>query len=175
MSHFQGLLIPEQPLRVQLANKMRWNRQRSQAEADFYTIGYAGRTIGQFTRLLLDAGVSTIVDVRQNAVSPYKPEFSKTRLRKHLETYGLQYLHRADLGVPRDIRAKAIGRQNRDPIWSWYDSNVVATFLGSNLDEFFNWAEHPIAFMCVESDPYACHRHRLAIALERHGLKGYDL
>lgn len=175
MPLFQGLLIPEEPPRVQLANKQRWNSERSREYSDFYTIGYAGRSIVQFTRLLLDAAVSTVIDVRQNPVSPYKPEFNKNRLRQYLEGVGIQYLHRADLGVPRDVRAKAIGQHDRISIWEWYDSNVVQIFLGKNLDEFFNWAEHPIVFMCVESDPYSCHRHRLAIALERHGLKGYDL
>jgi hypothetical protein len=175
LSHVQLLLIPEQSLRIQLANKIRWNQQRSLAEADFFTIGYSGRTIAEFTTILLEANVSTVLDIRQNAVSPYKPEFSKARLKQNLERNGIQYIHRADLGVPRDIRAGAVGQQDRSSIWDWYDLNVVRSFAGKNLDEFFNCADHPIAFMCSESDPYSCHRHRLALALELNGLKGYDL
>lgn len=175
MHRFEPLLIPEQPLKVQLANKKRWNQQRSREKADFYTVGYAGRTINQFVDLLKSAGVSTVVDIRHFAISPYKPEFTKNRLTQHLESRGIQYLHRPDLGVPRDVRARAIGQSDRSSIWDWYDTNVVRIFIGSNLDEFFNWAEHPVALMCSESDPYACHRHRLAIALEKRGFKGFDL
>jgi hypothetical protein len=29
--------------------------------------------------------------------------------------------------------------------------------------------------MCVEIDPHECHRHRLSAALERKGLRGFDL
>lgn len=175
MPSFNRLSLPEQPLRLQRENKVRWNSQRSRQQADFYTIGYAGRTLGEFVYAVKAARVSTIVDIRQNPVSLYKPEFSRVKLRVYLEDNGLQYLHRPELGVPRDIRAAAVGHCDRDIIWQWYDRHVVSAFAGRNLDEFFNWADHPVALMCVECDPYACHRHRLALALEDHGLKGYDL
>lgn len=175
MQRFEPLLMPEQPLRIQLANKRRWNQQRSLERADFYTVGYAGRTINQFIDILKSADVATVVDIRQYAISPYKPEFTRNKLMQHLGRRGVQYIHRPDLGVPRDVRAKAIGQKDRSSIWDWYDANVVSNFIGNNLDEFFNWAEHPVALMCSESDPCACHRHRLAIALEKHGLKGFDL
>lgn len=175
MKHIEYLSIPEHSQNIQLANKIIWNQIRSRTEADFYTISYAGRTINQFTSLLKEAGVVTVVDIRQNAVSPYKPEFSKNRIQQFLEKNEIQYNHRPDLGVPREIRATAIGRFDRTAIWEWYDASVLSTFIGNNLDNFFNSVEHPVAFMCVETDPFICHRHRLALALERHGLNDYDL
>ncbi|MBI4307410.1 MAG: DUF488 domain-containing protein [Chloroflexi bacterium] len=174
MPRFQLVSLPQQSFPEQFKNKARWNGARSRRHADFYTIGYAGRNICEFVSLLNDAGISTLVDIRHTPIS-HKPEFSKAYLKRYLENNGLEYMHRPDLGVPRDVRAEAVGQKTRDIIWQWYDSYVVPRLAGRNLDEFFNWADHPVALMCVECDPSACHRHRLAIALERHGLRGYDL
>ena len=46
---------------------------------------------------------------------------------------------------------------------------------GNDAPASFGVADHPVAFMCVELDPTACHRHRLSLALEEQGLRGFDL
>ena len=167
--------LPIDSVSVQVENRAAWNGVRSLQDADFFTIGYAGRTIDELLTTLKVAGVATVVDVRNSAVSMYKPDFSKGNLRRHLEASGIGYLHLPDLGVPRDIRSRAIGKKDRTELWDWYDHNVVDQFVGHNLHYFFNFADHPLAFMCLEADPTSCHRHRLALALERLGLSGFDL
>lgn len=159
-------------MRAQLDQKAAWNRSRSESDADFYTIGYSGRTMPEFISALKSAAVETVVDVRQNPVSMYKPEFSKRNLASALAAEGVAYLHESALGVPRDIRSRALEGNGRDGIWLWYDENVVSSL---NLNRFFNFASHPIALLCTEIDPTSCHRHRLALSLERSGLRGYDL
>lgn len=169
------LALPSDPIAVQLDNKATWNEKRASDRADFYTVGYMRRGVQEFVDALTSAGVTTLVDIRQSPVSMYKPEFSKTNLQRHLAQHGLRYFHMPALGVPRDVRGKAIGQPNRDAIWEWYDRHVVARFVGKNLTQFFNVTDHPVAFMCVELDPTSCHRHRLSLALERRGLRGFDL
>ncbi len=169
------LPLPTDPANVQLQKKAVWNGERSIEEADFYTINYAGRTIGDLIETLQSAGVVTVVDIRHAPVSMYKPDFSKGNLQRHLAAHGLNYVHFPHLGIPRDIRSLAIGKENRDDLWDWYDRYVVDPFVGRNLHHFFNSADHPVALMCVEIDPTSCHRHRLGLALERQGLKGFDL
>lgn len=169
------LKLPSASARQQTDNKFLWNDSRSPADADFFTIGYTGRGIKELLGLLEAAGVMTLVDVRENAVSMYRPELSKTNLKRIVEEHGLHYSHIPELGVPRDIRAKAIKTGSRDVIWEWYDRYVVTPYLGRNLHRFLNGIEHPIALMCVEIDPRECHRHRLSMALETMGLHGYDL
>lgn len=154
---------------------MLWNDARSADTADFFTIGYIGRQISDLLDSLETAGVLSLLDIRQNPVSMYRPELSKENLRRIVEERGLHYFHLPELGVPRDIRAKAIESGSRDVIWDWYDRYAIAPFLGRNLHWFFNSVEHPVAFMCVEIDPKECHRHRLFIALEEMGLRGFDL
>ncbi|MBI2166493.1 MAG: DUF488 domain-containing protein [Chloroflexi bacterium] len=169
-----SLKLPEESHQVQADNKVRWNKERAKEPADFYTIGYSGRNIATFVELVREASVSTVIDIRQYPVSMYKPEFSKSNLHGALEGCGVQYIHWPLLGVPREVRASSIGKADRTNIWLWYDTNVVANFI-KNLHDFFNSAEHPVALLCVEADPTACHRHRLAIALERKGLHSFDL
>ena len=86
----------------------------------------------------------------------------------------MEYLHAPECGVPKDIRGKAMVTGTREAIWEWYDSNVVNRLFEFNLHWFMN-LEHPVAMMCVEHDPEECHRHRIFMALEKNGLRGYDL
>jgi uncharacterized protein (DUF488 family) len=144
-------------------------------KANFFTIGYTGRTTKELITTLTANGVRTLVDIRQNPISMYRPELSKTNLARLIEEHGMIYAHFPQLGVPRDIRAKAIESGTRDVIWEWYDQHVIAPFLGRNLHYFLNCVEHPVALMCTEIDPQECHRHRLSLALEHMGMTGFDL
>ena len=143
--------------------------------ADFYTIGYAGRSITEFVSTLIAVGVTTLIDIRSVAASRYKPEFSKTNLRNALEAHSIDYVHLPELGVPRDIRVGPIAEGMREKIWLWYDKHV-AMGVSRNLHTLLNVAPNlPVALMCVESDPETCHRHRLTIVLGRAGFSSYDL
>lgn len=175
MPQAKRLQLPSASARKQIERRALWNGARAHQDADFFTLGYSRRTIDEILTALVAAGVRTLVDIRRNAVSRYRPELSKTNLARLVEARGLQYVHVPELGVPREIRAKAMHAGTRDVIWDWYDQHVVAAYLGNNLLGFFNSVEHPVALMCTEIDPAECHRHRLFVALEERGLKGFDL
>lgn len=168
------LKLPTNPARVRVENKALWNEARSPKEADFYTVGYEGRTADQLIKILLDVGIRSLLDIRHNPISMYRPELSKANLQQAIEGAGLCYVHLRQWGVPREIRARAACTGTRDTIWNWYDEYVVGPFFDRNLHLFMN-LEHPVAMMCVEHDPTECHRHRLFLALERQGLRGFDL
>ena len=169
------LKLPSVKPKQQADNKEFFNEARSPGEADFFTVGYVGRTAEAILNLLVLHNVRTLIDIRQNAVSMYRPELSKGKLERLAKEKGLLYEHRPSLGVPRDIRVKAVETGSRNAIWDWYDRYVVEPFIGQSLHTFLNGFEHPIALMCVELDPKECHRHRLAIRLEELGLVGFDL
>ncbi|SRR6266567_1263327 len=177
MPQAHRLELPSLPPKRQFENKAVWNSWRSKENADFFTIGYSGRKTEEIVSALIESGVRTLVDIRQNPVSMFRPELSKSNLARLLEENGISYVHLPQLGVPRDIRAMAIDSGNRDVIWSWYDENVLEPFFGfgRNLHYFLNCAEHPVALMCTEIDPHECHRHRLSLRLEQLGLRGFDL
>jgi uncharacterized protein (DUF488 family) len=167
------LNLPSAPVKRQIANKAEWNESRSPREADFFTLGYSGRKTAEILELLKRHCVRTLVDIRQNAVSMYRPELSKNNLAQLLDENGICYSHAPELGVPRDIRAKAMKTGTRDIIWTWYDENVVASVF--NRHSFLNGFAQPVALMCTEIDPHECHRHRLSLAIEGVGLNGFDL
>ncbi len=175
MPQANRLSLPSAAPKQQTEFKALWNDGRSPDQADFFTLGYTGRTTKDLLSALVTNGVKTLVDIRQNAVSMYRPELSKNNLKRAVEALGLSYIHMAELGVPRDIRVKAITAGTRDVIWSWYDEAVVAPYIGRNLHRFLNSVEHPAALMCTELCPQECHRHRLFIALESWGFRGFDL
>src|SRR5581483_4244156 len=147
------LSLPSVPVKQQVENKATWNEARSIRAANFFTVGYTGRQLDDLLDALVAAGVRTLLDIRRNAVSMYRPELSKANLQKAVEARGLHYAHVPELGVPRDIRAKAISSGSRKVIWDWYDENVAAPYVGRNLHRFFNAIEHPVAMMCTEIDP----------------------
>jgi uncharacterized protein (DUF488 family) len=167
------LTLPSVSIKQQIANKLTWNDARSAEEADFFTIGYTGRKIKDLVELITRHGIRTLVDIRRNPISMYRPELSKNNLATLLEENGVSYAHAPQFGVPRDIRAKAIETGSREVIWTWYDENVIAGCL--DLHFFLNGYEHPVAFMCTELDPHECHRHRLSLALEALGFSSFDL
>jgi uncharacterized protein (DUF488 family) len=175
MPHSPQLVLPSIPLKEQSHNRALWNDARSLSSADFFTLGYTGRKLDELIPIMLKAGVQSLVDIRSNPVSMYRPELSKNNLKRSVEEHGLSYVHFPNLGVPRDIRVKAITSGTREAIWQWYDTYVVEPFIGKNLHRFLNCVDHPAALMCVEIDPRECHRHRLFLALETHGLRGFDL
>jgi uncharacterized protein (DUF488 family) len=174
MPQANRLSLPSAPVGRQIENKDIWNDTRSSAAADFFTIGYTGRKIDEILLVLGAYGVCTLVDIRYNPVSMYRPELSKNNFAHLLSEGGIGYAHLPELGVPRDIRAKAIETGTRDVIWKWYDA-VLASFLRRNLHFFLNGFEHPVALMCTEIDPHECHRHRLSLALEEMGMRGFEI
>src|SRR5436190_5730015 len=115
------LKLPTATPKQQLANRDLWNGARSRHDADFFTIGYTGRKSDELAAALIAHGVRTVMDVRQIPVSMFRPEVSKKNLRAFVEAHGMNYVHLPELGVPRDIRARAIETGTRDTIWKWYD------------------------------------------------------
>ena len=175
-SGYRGVELPQDPVAVQHDKRVLWNLDHkvSAASADFYTIGYYGRDIGHFVKVLKAAGVSTVVDVRSAPVSQYKPDFSKDNLRNHLQEHGIEYDHLPNLGVPRDVRQRAAELGDRGKIWEWYRENVIGNLTDIELTTITN-QNGTVAFMCTEIDPASCHRHLIFLELESVGLKGQDL
>lgn len=162
--------LPEESVEIQLHNKTLWNLRRV-ADYDFYTIGFAKRTIEQFLELLKAKKIKTLVDVRKNPKSMYKVEFNRENLAAVLKKEGIGYIHYPDLGVPEETRRKLGETGDYEWFFKSYDDNILPNL--KNLD--LKALASPVAMMCVEFDPTKCHRHRIALALEKQGLRGYDL
>lgn len=141
----------------------------------FYTVGYSHKTIEQFIRGLRRRGVATLVDIRHTPVSFHKSHFSKSNLRKALAEHGIAYVHLPGLGVPKVIRDQLSMTSDYDAFFRWYDANVVPRIETELTELLADIAKHPLAFMCMEQDQGKCHRSRLASALRRMGLTGFEI
>lgn len=139
-----------------------------------FTIGYEGRAQHDVLRLLVDAGVNLLVDVRIRPQSR-KPGLSKTALARALGEQGIAYEHRRELGTPLEIRAEFRAR-NLDVGRAAYRRHL----LGDAMDEL-EWlaraaAVRPTAILCFELQAPECHRRVIAEELmQRHGFEVVDL
>lgn len=166
---------PEEVTGPKLVNKSIWNLQHASIQADFYTVGFAGKEISELVRILAAAGVTNLVDVRHSRLTPYKPEYNNGALEAALNAEGIEYTHHPDLGVPSELPTHARTYGSKEDVWAWYDDVVVQKIEEEGGSDFVGKLGKVVAFMDADVDPTHSHRHRLFLALERAELRGYDL
>lgn len=131
------------------------------------TIGYEGATLPTFLAALTQAGVRTLIDVRDAPVSR-KKGFSKNELAAALRAAGIAYVHLRWLGNPkagRDAgRAGDIATYHRH-----YFARLATPEAQAALSEAARLTDTGGAcLMCFERDPTHCHRTLVANALAEH-------
>ncbi|MBC7645042.1 MAG: DUF488 domain-containing protein [Thermoleophilia bacterium] len=130
------------------------------AMATIYTIGYEGRAQHDVLRLLVEAGVEVLVDVRIRPQSR-KPGLSKTSLGLACEAAGIEYLHRRALGTPLEVRADfRAGNLERG-------REDYRTYLLDDARQDLEWlaviaGRQRTAILCFEFQPRDCHRRVIA-------------
>ena len=129
---------------------------------NIYTAGYEGLALADFLRVVAQAGVRRVVDVREMPLSR-KRGFSKAPLASALETAGIGYLHMRSLGCPKPIR----DRYRSDQDWGAYTSAFMEylSMQSTAIDELARLCmEQSSALLCYETDPARCHRTYVARA-----------
>lgn len=122
-----------------------------------YTIGYEGSGIQAFVLTLLDAGVDTLIDVRDLPLSR-KKGFSKAVLREILEANGIAYVHLRGLGDPKPGRDAA--RAGNMKLFKHIFGQHMKT-AAAQLDLLVANAhakEKAVCLMCFERAHCDCHR-----------------
>lgn len=168
---------------VQLAGQREWNLQRltklvssGRPAFDFTTAGSSGKTPEVLLNLLALPVFKTglVVDIRANPSSQHTPLWNKTSIQSLVRGCGLEYVHRPDLGVPREVRNQLVGEHpSYSAFFEWYDSHVATDLAVEGLRELI--PRRPL-FLCTELGPTYCHRHRLALAVEkRFNLVSFDV
>lgn len=121
-----------------------------------FTIGYEGVSQTQVLGVLIEFGVSKVLDVRLRPASR-KCGLSKTALDAGLRSIGISYEHRRELGTPAELLAAGPGR---------YDVTEYLRYLAG-----IPWATEAAAMtastertalLCFEADPGSCHRSVIA-------------
>ncbi|MCH8863147.1 MAG: DUF488 domain-containing protein [Proteobacteria bacterium] len=134
------------------------DKQSDSDERDVvYTVGHSNHSLEEFLKLLQNAQVTAIADVRSAPYSSYSPHFNKDALKEALKDHGIAYVY---LG-------KELGGRSDDP--SYFDGDRVSYQRLAETHLFLEGlkrvregaARYKIALMCSEKDPLDCHRHLL--------------
>lgn len=123
-----------------------------------YTVGYEGKTIGQFVESLVEAEINVVVDVRKNAISR-KKGFSKTALRNALEEAGISYVHERALGNPTEFRRAA---KSVPECLGLYSDYMEDKWLDIIPDLSSDLSGKRICLLCFERESHECHRSLIA-------------
>jgi uncharacterized protein (DUF488 family) len=129
------------------------------------TVGYEGRTLDTYLAVLKAAAVTVLCDVRKNPLSR-KKGFSKKALAAACATEGIRYEHLPELGIASERRKAIETEADRQRLFAEYARELPAH--AAALATIASWARSgKVALTCFEHDPSHCHRHCVAIALER--------
>lgn len=131
----------------------------SGAMTSLFTIGYEGASLAEFLHRLNTAGVSVLVDVRELPLSRRRG-FSKSQLAEQLERHGIQYVHKRELGAPREIRHEL--RATGDYRAYFQRFNAYLRTQRAALERLVDECVGAVVLMCFERDPKECHRSAVA-------------
>jgi len=126
------------------------------------TVGYEKRTQEEFFRLLADAGVQVLMDVRDVAWS-HKPGFSKGALAETAATAGIEYVHAQFAGNPKALRVKEAETAGLLHAYEQHlDRHPEILDQFADLVRGYADAGKRVCILCFERDPGECHRGVLA-------------
>lgn len=138
-----------------------------------WTIGYSGKELDSMLRLLADAGVEVLVDVRWNPLSR-KKGFSKSALWAAAMEAGIEYRHFRDLGAPGDLRDELSASSDFVAFSKSYRSHLSTQQEPlAQLEELAS--SRAVCVLCVEEQPEDCHRGILAEELRTAGFEAIHL
>lgn len=131
-----------------------------------YTIGYEKLLPAELLAELQHAGVERLIDVRFRPQSR-RAGMSKTRLTELLESHGIAYEHRRELGTPADIRPLFHQGKLQEAATAYTEH--VTTHAPHALDELAEELDTapPTALLCLEADPTGCHRRVITDELQK--------
>lgn len=135
-----------------------------------YTIGHSNHSPEKFIRLLTEAKIQVIVDVRSNPGSPWASYANPHDLRQILNVAGIQYLYLGNVlgGRPNDPDCynQQTGEANYQVIQNKESFQRGLHQLLKGL------VKYRICIMCSEEDPSHCHRNLLVgESLRREGIQ----
>ncbi|SIT79653.1 DUF488 domain-containing protein [Edaphobacillus lindanitolerans] len=142
---------------------------------DLYTIGHSTHTEDQFIKLLKDAGVELLADVRAFPGSRKFPWFHTDRMKEWLPENGIGYVHIPELGgrrrKSRDVPDGCNAGWNNRSLHNYADYTLEPGFseglrkLSENADGI------RAAICCSERHPARCHRLLISNWVSMHGMR----
>ena len=139
------------------------------------TIGFTGKTAEEFFRLLQQAGVQKVIDIREHRIGQLSGFAKHPDVEFFLDRVaGIVYAYEPALAPSPEIREAY--RQTKD--WSAYESSFLQLMRERRIPEQLRAAdfEGTVALLCSEPGPEKCHRRLVAELLaERWGPQGHTV
>ncbi|MBV9858823.1 MAG: DUF488 domain-containing protein [Alphaproteobacteria bacterium] len=134
-----------------------------------FSIGYERARLPDVLAALTQAGVKTLIDVRDRPLSR-RPGFSKRQLAAAVEDAGMRYVHLRSLGTPPEGR-EANHRGDFERFWQIVGAKLATPEAELALQQAAELARDAAScLLCYEADWRICHRRRVAeILAERDG------
>jgi uncharacterized protein (DUF488 family) len=136
-----------------------------------FTVGHSTRPIEELLALLIEHGVTTLVDVRRYPGSRRHPQFSRDALAASLTGAGIEYVHEPDLGGRRATRPDSPHIAWRVEAFRGYADHMETPEFQAALDRLIRRSEkETVAILCAEAVPWRCHRRLISDALVARGV-----
>jgi len=132
-----------------------------------FTIGFTKKTAEEFFRLLQEAQVQKLVDIRENRVGQLSGFAKYPDLAFFLHRVaGIAYDYQPILAPSPEIRTAYL--KSRD--WAQYEESFAELMAQRQILEKVDPAsfEGRIALLCSEAEPVKCHRRLAAEMIARH-------
>jgi uncharacterized protein (DUF488 family) len=132
----------------------------------FYTIGHGTRPVAEFARLLQEAEVTLVADVRSVPRSRTNPQYNREMLPQSLAVFGIGYEHIAALGGLRsrshEVSPEVNAFWQNESFHNYADYAMTDGFRAglAHLRELSR--EYCCAVMCAETLWWRCHRRIIA-------------
>ncbi|MEZ0289824.1 MAG: DUF488 family protein [Sulfolobales archaeon] len=147
------------------------------SERVVYTLGYDGRSLGEFLSLLEKFGVESVIDIRRWVVSRRRLEFSGESLRRSLLERGFEYHWFPELGGYRrfgvDIEDLGLAKCFVSEGFRAYATYIMSSCeIRSVLERVLSIVStRRSVLICREKYPWRCHRKILSDYLVVRGFR----
>jgi uncharacterized protein (DUF488 family) len=131
------------------------------------TIGFTGKTAEEFFALLRDAGVHSVIDVRQNRTGQLSAFAKHPDLEFFLRQIGnMGYRHEPLLAPTPELRKS----YQEDKDWPAYEGRFLRLLKQRGVPNSLDLSSWPanVALLCTEPGPEKCHRRLVADLLAKY-------
>jgi uncharacterized protein (DUF488 family) len=137
-----------------------------------YTIGHGDRSLDTFLRMLRDAGIVALTDVRRFPGSRRHPHFGRGAIAAALGAAGIEYLWAGEaLGGRRKLWPGSRHLALTSDAFRAYADHMDDLVFRVSLDELIaRSACNRTVIMCAERHPSHCHRALISDALIARGI-----
>lgn len=135
-----------------------------------WTVGHSNLPIAAFLRILQDAGIETLVDLRSYPSSRYCPQFNQTNLMHSLANADINYTWLQSLGGRRHNKSSGLNDGWKNQSFRSYADYTLTVPWKQGMRLLCQTAQaHRCAYMCSEAEPWRCHRTIVSDALVARG------